>query len=93
MTLINYVKTATNKQLFISESHDDSNRYTPCSGKPNTHDTYASRASPRTPHICFLRAVHVRGNLSLAITSVGRPYCSREKGLLTQSPTRRLTDP
>jgi hypothetical protein len=72
MHLISYVKTAMNKWLLISESHSDSNRYTPCRGKPDTHDTYASYASPRTPHVCFLRAVHVRDNLSLAINSVGR---------------------
>jgi hypothetical protein len=45
--------------------------YTPCRGKFDTHDTYAFCASPRMPHVRFLRAVHVRGNLSLAITSVG----------------------
>jgi hypothetical protein len=60
------------KQLLIYESHGDLNRCTPYRGKPDTHDTYASHASPRTPLICFLRVVHVRGNLSLAINSVGR---------------------
>jgi hypothetical protein len=63
---------AINKRLFISKSYDDSNRCTPYRGKPDTHNTYASYVSPRMPHICFLRAVHVRGNLSLAINSVGR---------------------
>jgi hypothetical protein len=63
--------TATNKRFLISESRDDSNRYTPYKGKPNTHDMYASHASPRTPLVRFLRAVPVRGNLSLAINSVG----------------------
>jgi hypothetical protein len=37
---------ATNKQLLISESHGDSNRCTPCSGKPDQHATYAFHASP-----------------------------------------------
>jgi hypothetical protein len=55
--------TATNKQLLISESRSDSNRYTPCRGKPDQHNTYASHTSPRTPGVCFLRAVPVRGNL------------------------------
>jgi hypothetical protein len=32
MTLFSYVKTATNKRLLISESHDDSNRCTPYRG-------------------------------------------------------------
>jgi hypothetical protein len=58
--LISYVLTATNKQLLISESHGDSNRCTPCRGKPNTHDIYASHISPRTPSVRFLRTVPVR---------------------------------
>jgi hypothetical protein len=58
--------TATNKRLLISESRGDSNRCTPCKGKPDQHDTYASHSSPRTPGVCFLRAVPVRDNLSLA---------------------------
>jgi hypothetical protein len=57
---------ATNKQLLISESHGDSNRCTPCRGKPNQHATYASHSSPRTPGVRFLRPVPVRDNLSLA---------------------------
>jgi hypothetical protein len=67
MRLNIYVKTATNKRLLIFESRDDSNLCTPYREKSDTHNTYASRTNPRTPHICFLRAVHVRGNLSLAI--------------------------
>jgi hypothetical protein len=31
--------TATNKWLLVSESCDDSNRCTPCRGKPNQHAT------------------------------------------------------
>jgi hypothetical protein len=58
--LISYVLTATNKQLLISESHSDSNRCTPCRGKPGTHDIYASHISPRTPSVRFLRTVPVR---------------------------------
>jgi hypothetical protein len=41
----------------------------------------------------FLRAVPVRGNLPRATDRVGRSHCSWEKGLPTQSPARRLTDP
>jgi hypothetical protein len=87
------VKTATNKRLLISESHGDSNRCTPCRGKPDQHDTYASHTSPRTPGVRFLRVVPVRGNLPQAAVRVGRSHCSREKGLPTQSPAHRLTDP
>jgi hypothetical protein len=51
---------ATNKQLLICESRDDSNRCTPCRGKPDQHDTYASHASPCTPGVRFLwRSLYV----------------------------------
>jgi hypothetical protein len=70
---------ATNKRLLISESRGDSNRCTPCRGKPDQHDMYASHASPRTPGVCFLRAVPVRGNLSWVVNRVRRMHCSREK--------------
>jgi ferredoxin len=57
---------ATNKRLLISESCGDSNRCTPCRGKPDQHDMYASHASPRTPGVRFLRAIHIHGNHSLS---------------------------
>jgi hypothetical protein len=63
---------AMNKRLHISESRDDLNRCTPCRGKPDQFDTYASHVSPRTPDVRFLRAVPVRGNLSRVINRVGR---------------------
>jgi hypothetical protein len=56
--------TITNKRLLISESRGDSNRCTPCRGKLDQHDTYASHASPRTPGVRFLWAVPVCDNLS-----------------------------
>jgi hypothetical protein len=85
--------TATNKRLLISESHRDSNRCTPCRGKPDQHDTYASHTSPHTPDVRFLWAVPVRGNLSRVINRVRQSYCSWEKRLPTQSTACRLTDP
>jgi hypothetical protein len=81
-----------NKRLLISESRGDSNRCTPYRGKPDQHDMHTSHTSPRTPSVRFLRAVPVRGNLPRATDRVGRSHCSREKGLPTQSPARRLTD-
>jgi hypothetical protein len=69
--------TATNKRLLISESHGDLNHCTPCRGKPDQHDTYASHTSPRTPSVLFLQVVLVRGNLSRVINRVGRMHCSR----------------
>jgi pectate lyase len=59
-----YLLAATNKWLLIYESHDDSNRCTPCRGKYDQRDMYFSHASPRTPDVRFLRAVHVHGNHS-----------------------------
>jgi hypothetical protein len=79
------MNTATNKRLLISESHGDSNRCTPCRGKPDQHVTYASHASPRTPGIRFLRVVPVRGNISRVIDKVEQAHCSQEEGLPTQS--------
>jgi hypothetical protein len=63
MQLNSYMKTAM--------SHDDLNRCTPYREKSDLHNTYSSRASLGMPHVCFLRAVHKCGNLSLAINSVG----------------------
>jgi hypothetical protein len=88
-----YVMTATNKRLLISESLDDSNRCTPCRGKPDQYATYASHASPHTPSICFLRVVPVRGNLSRVVDRVEQAHCYQGKRLLTQSTARQLTDP
>jgi hypothetical protein len=93
MPLISYIKTATNKWLVISESHGNSNRCTPCRGKPDQHNTYASHASPRTLSVHLLRVIPIHGNLSWVVNRVGQSHCSREKGLSTQSTARRLTNP
>jgi hypothetical protein len=87
--------TTTNKRLFISESHGDSNRCTPCREKLDQHATYASHASSRMLGVRFLWAVPVRGNLSRVVDRVEHAHCSREKGLPTQSstPADRSTGP
>jgi hypothetical protein len=90
MALISYMKTAMNKRILISESCDDLNRCTPCRGKSDQHDMYASHAIPRMPGVRFIRAVPVRGTLSRAINIVEQGHCSREKGLPTIHNT--LTD-
>jgi hypothetical protein len=73
INLVNYYLMAvTNKRLLISDSHGDLNRCTPCRGKPDQHNMYASHASTRTSGIRFLRAVPVRDNLSQATNSVGQ---------------------
>jgi hypothetical protein len=95
MQLISYVKTATNKRLLISESHGDSNLCTPCRRKPDTHDMYAFCAIARMPHVRFLRAVHVRGNISLTINSVGRTLLLPREGApdITLNPAEYSTGP
>jgi hypothetical protein len=92
MSLNFYMKTVMNKRLLISESHNDSNRCTPCSGKPDQHYMYAFHAIPRTYGIRFLRVVLVCGNLSRVIDRVEQGHCSREKGSLIQSTARQLAD-
>jgi hypothetical protein len=84
---------AMNKRLLISQSRDDSNRCTPCRGKPDQHDTYASHTCQCTPSVHFLRAVPVYGNLSWVTDKDGQSHCPREKGLPTQSTACRMTDP
>jgi hypothetical protein len=81
--------TVTNKRLLISESRGDSNRCTPCRGKPDQHATYTSYGSLHTPDVRFLWTVPEYGNLSRVIGRVGKAHCSREEGLPTQSTTRR----
>jgi hypothetical protein len=72
--------TVTNKRLLISKSRDDSNRCTPCRGKPDQHDTYASHTSPRMLGVRFLGAVSVRGNLSWDIDRFGQiPLLPRKR--------------
>jgi hypothetical protein len=72
--------TTTNKWLLISESHGDLNRCTPCRGKPDQYDTYASHASPRMPGVRFLRTVSICGNLLWAVNRVVQCQCSRQRG-------------
>jgi hypothetical protein len=64
--------TATNKRLLISESHDDSNRCTPCRGKPDQYDMYVSHVSPRTPG--------VRSMLPAGGPYTWQPFTSRQQG-------------
>jgi hypothetical protein len=52
--------TATNKLLLISESHDDSNRCTPCRGKPDQHANvfHAQSAYGLRPYVSHV--VHIQ---------------------------------
>jgi hypothetical protein len=80
------VMTVTNKRLLISESHDDSNRYTPCRGKPDQHETCFPRSVrvwfktiriSRGPHIATLRE---------AVNRVEQGHCSTEKKVSRHNP-------
>jgi hypothetical protein len=87
------VKTATNKRLLISESHGDSNRCTPCRGKP---DQYATRF-PRSVHVWCMtirisHALHI-ATFHTVINRFEQIHCTREEGLPTQSTARRSSDP
>jgi hypothetical protein len=53
---------------------------------------YASHVSPRIPRTCFLRAVHVRDNLSQAINSIERTLLLLRKMAPDTIPLR-LSDP
>jgi hypothetical protein len=62
--------TTSQAVTHIQESRWFELMYTP-QGKPDTHDTYASYVSPRTPHARFPRTVPVRDNLSCWPNGVG----------------------
>jgi hypothetical protein len=80
----NYLMTATNKRLLISESRGDSNQCIPCRGRPDQHDTYASHANPRIlAYASCGRSPYVATFHKLS-TALDGPYCSREKGLPIQ---------
>jgi hypothetical protein len=92
-SVIIYVMTVTNKRLLISESRGDSNWCTPCRGKPDQHVTrfpHSVHVWPKTIHIS--RGLHI-ATLHTIVNRFEQIHCTREKGLLTQSTTRRLTDP
>jgi hypothetical protein len=85
--------TVTNKRLLISESCGDSNRCTPCRGKPDQYATrfpHSVRVWSRT--IRILRDPHI-ANLHETPIDLEGSHCSREKWLPTQSTARWLTDP
>jgi hypothetical protein len=74
-----YMMTTINKRLLISESRGDSNRCTPCRGKPDQHATYASHASPRTPSIRFLRAAPYVATFHESSTELSKPTALEKK--------------
>jgi hypothetical protein len=76
----------------MSESRDDSNRCTPCRGKPNQHATRFPRSVrvwsttipiSHCPHIATFHTV---------INRFEQIHCTREEGLPTQSTARQSSD-
>jgi hypothetical protein len=85
--------TATTKRLLISKSRSDSNRCTPCMGKPDQHATYfpcTIRVWSKTIRIS--RGPHI-ATFYIVINRFEQIHCPREEGLPTQSTARQLTDP
>jgi hypothetical protein len=85
--------TATTKRLLISESRGDSSRCTPCRGNPDQHATRFRRSvrvwskTIRISHGSHIATFHT------VVNKFEQIHYPREEGLLTQSTTRRLTDP
>jgi hypothetical protein len=78
--------TATNKRLLVSESRGDSNRYTPCRGKPDQHTT----RFPHSVHV-WTSTIHISHGPHIAtyrevINRVQQGHYNREKGIPTQPP-------
>jgi hypothetical protein len=69
------MKTATNKRLLIFKSCGDSNQCTSSRGKPDTHDTYASRTSPRT--------------LSVSSTRTWQPFANHQQRWEDRTPPEK----
>jgi hypothetical protein len=69
-SVIIYMMTATNKRLFISESHGDSNRCTPYRGKPDQHAT----RFPRSVRVWF-KTIHISRGAHIAT------FCKTTTGL------------
>jgi hypothetical protein len=79
--------------VLISESYGDSNRCTPYRGK---HDQHAIHI-PRSVRV-WSQTIHISRGQHIAIfhespTDLDGSHCSQEKGLPTQSPAHRSTDP
>jgi hypothetical protein len=77
----------------MSESRGDLNRYTPCRGKPNQHDTRFPRSVrvwsttiriSHGPHIATFHTI---------VNRFEQIHCTREEWLSTQSTARRPSDP
>jgi hypothetical protein len=83
--------TATNKRLLISESRGDSNRCTPCRGKPDQHATCFPRSvRVWSTTIRISRGPHI-ATFYTAINRFEQIHCTRE-GLPTQSIAHRPSD-
>jgi hypothetical protein len=79
--------------ILISESHNDSNRCTPYRGKSDQHATrFPCSVGIYPSTICISRGPRI-ATFCKVINNDGQSHCSQQKGLLTQSTARQLTDP
>jgi hypothetical protein len=84
--------TITNKRLLIFECHSDSNRYTPCRGKPDQHVIRFPRL------VCvWSTTIHISHGPHIAtfhtvINRFEQIHCTWEEGLPIQSIARRPSD-
>jgi hypothetical protein len=94
LSLFSYLRDDYHKQaVLISETRSDSNRYTPCRGKPNQHVT-------RIPHSVRVWSQTIRISCGQCIATFCKIvnifvqiHCPREEGLPTQSTARQPSDP
>jgi hypothetical protein len=84
---------ATNRQLLISESHDDLNWYTPYKGNLiNMPCASRTQSAYGIPTICISRSPCIT-TFCVVVNRVRQILCSREKGPPTQPTARRLIGP
>jgi hypothetical protein len=70
--------SVTNKRLLISESHDNSNWCTPCRGKLDQHDTYASYE--RSPYVATFHEPSTELSRTTAPEKMGSRHNSQYAG-------------
>jgi hypothetical protein len=91
---LSYLRDDGHKQVvLITESHGDSNRCTLCRGQPDQHTTHFPRSIHVWPSTIRISHGPHTTTFHTVINRVEQGHCSREKGLPTQSTSRRLTDP
>jgi hypothetical protein len=88
-----YLMATTNKWLLMSESRGDSNRCTPCRGKPGQHDTYAWCTLPTGgPHTWQPFMSHQQGWTDALLLRKSAPVSTSQSGRVVRK-TRLSSSP